>query len=237
MEFNPQSSLAPDNVSSDHIYLSSLAPVAGAESGPVGGLPKRIIDILIAVTALIALAPLMIGVALIIWLSSNGPILYGHQRVGFGGRTFRCWKFRSMVVDGDVVLERHLRANPEAQREWERDRKLRQDPRVTPIGAVIRMLSIDELPQLFNILSGEMSVVGPRPVVAAELRRYRGSAGHYLRTRPGLTGMWQVSGRSDLSYRQRVLLDRYYVMRWNVLADAAIILRTVPAVLRSRGSC
>ncbi|WP_096786101.1 sugar transferase [Rhodobacter sp. CZR27] len=237
MEFNPQSSLTPEHVSPDHIYLSSLPRRSDPLFRPVGGHFKRLIDIFIAVTALVALAPLMIGVALIIWLGSNGPILYGHQRVGFGGRTFRCWKFRSMVVDGDVVLERYLRANPDAQREWERDRKLRRDPRVTPIGAVIRMLSIDELPQLFNILAGEMSVVGPRPVVAAELRRYRGSAGHYLRTRPGLTGMWQVSGRSDLSYRQRVLLDRYYVMRWTVMADIAIILRTIPAVLRSRGSC
>lgn len=119
MEFNPQSSLTPDNVSPDHLYLSSLPQVAQAASAPVGGVLKRLIDVAIAVTALIALAPLMIGVALIIWFGSNGPILYGHQRVGFGGRTFRCWKFRSMVVDGDVVLERHLRANPEAQREWE----------------------------------------------------------------------------------------------------------------------
>lgn len=237
MKFNPQSSLTPDQYNPDHIFAATLPAINDPQTRPVGGIAKRALDIFIAVNALIALAPLMIGVALIIWASSNGPILYGHQRVGFGGRTFRCWKFRSMVVDGDTVLERHLRGNLEAQREWANDRKLRNDPRVTPIGAVIRMLSIDELPQLFNILMGEMSVVGPRPVVAAELRRYNASAGHYLRTRPGLTGMWQVSGRSDLSYRKRVQLDRFYVMRWNLLADLSIILRTIPAVLKSRGSC
>ena len=237
MKFNPQSTLMPDHYNPDHIFIASLPAINDPQTRPVGGVLKRMLDIFIAVNALIALAPLMLGVALIIWASSNGPILYGHQRVGFGGRTFKCWKFRSMVVDGDTVLERHLRGNVEAQREWATDRKLRDDPRVTPIGAVIRMLSIDELPQLFNILMGDMSVVGPRPVVAAELRLYNASAGHYLRTRPGLTGMWQVSGRSDLSYRKRVQLDRYYVMRWNIFADMSIILRTIPAVLKSRGSC
>jgi exopolysaccharide production protein ExoY len=203
---------------------------------PLGGIAKRVFDISMATTAILMLAPLMIGVAVLVRLSSSGPVLYGHTRIGFGGKSFRCWKFRTMVTHGDIVLANHLRDNPEARAEWHDTQKLRQDPRVTPLGNVLRKLSIDELPQLFNILSGEMSIVGPRPIVTDEVRRYGPSLGHYLRARPGLTGLWQISGRSDLGYRRRVLMDRCYASRWSLLADVGIILRTIPAVLRSSGS-
>jgi exopolysaccharide production protein ExoY len=202
----------------------------------VGGLAKRSLDIVLALTALVLLSPLMLGVALMIKLTSPGEVFYGHSRIGHGGRTFRCWKFRTMVTDGDRVLEEHLRRFPNERATWLAERKLRDDPRVTPLGAVLRKLSIDELPQLLNILLGQMSIVGPRPVVADELGKYRQSAGHYLRTRPGLTGLWQVSGRNDTSYRERVVLDRVYVRRWSMLLDLWIILRTVPAVLGARGA-
>ncbi|MES2144165.1 MAG: sugar transferase [Pseudomonadota bacterium] len=203
---------------------------------PVGGMLKRVMDVTLATVAILLLAPLLVGLAFLVQSTSPGPVLYGHSRVGFGGRTFKCWKFRSMVINGDTVLANHLRKNTAAQAEWNENQKLRHDPRVTPLGRVLRKLSLDELPQLFNILLGDMSIVGPRPIVTEEVRRYGPSLGHYLRTRPGLTGMWQISGRSDVGYRQRVLLDRFYVRNWSLAKDIWIILRTIPAVLWSRGS-
>jgi exopolysaccharide production protein ExoY len=209
---------------------------AQQRSQPLGGGVKRAMDIVLSGAAIVLLAPVLIGLAFLVQCSSPGPVLYGHSRVGFGGKTFRCWKFRSMVTNGDAVLANHLRKNATAQSEWSETQKLRHDPRVTALGRVLRKLSLDELPQLFNIFLGDMSIVGPRPIVMDEVRRYGPSLGHYLRTRPGLTGLWQISGRSDVGYRQRVLLDRVYVKKWNLLTDIGIILRTVPAVLRSRGS-
>ena len=203
---------------------------------PIGGWMKRIVDVTFAGLAILLLSPLLVGLAFLVQFTSPGPVFYGHKRVGFGGKTFKCWKFRSMAANGEAVLASHFRDNPDALREWAETHKLRDDPRVTPIGRVLRKLSLDELPQLFNILSGDMSIVGPRPIVNDEVRRYGASLGHYLSTRPGLTGLWQVSGRSDVGYRQRVLMDRYYASNWSLFTDIAIILRTVPAVLRSRGS-
>jgi exopolysaccharide production protein ExoY len=208
----------------------------GWPAEPVGGLVKRCFDLLAVATAIILLAPLLIGIAVLVLATSPGPVFYGHERIGFGGKSFKCWKFRTMVVNGDVVLDRCLRRDPAMRDEWTKTQKLRDDPRVTSVGRVLRKLSIDELPQLFNIVMGDMSIVGPRPIVTDEARRYGQSIGHYLRTRPGLTGLWQVSGRSDTGYRQRVVLDRCYVRNWSVLCDIGIILRTVPAVLRSNGS-
>lgn len=202
----------------------------------VGGVGKRTMDMAIAAVAMLVLLPLILGVAVLVKLTSPGPVFFGHDRVGFAGRRFRCWKFRTMVVDGDRVLAEHFRKFPEERSIWLAERKLRDDPRVTPLGAVLRKLSVDELPQLYNILLGQMSIVGPRPVVADELLNYQKSAGHYLRTRPGLTGLWQVSGRNDTSYHERVRLDRLYVRRWSMLLDMWIMLRTVPAVLTSRGA-
>ncbi len=202
----------------------------------VGGLGKRMLDLGLVIVALVLLMPLMLGVALLVKLTSRGPALFGHDRIGFGGRRFRCWKFRTMVADGDQVLEEHFRRFPAERAVWLAERKLRRDPRITPLGSVLRKLSVDELPQLYNILLGQMSLVGPRPVVADELENYGDSTSHYLRTRPGLTGLWQISGRNDTSYRKRVLLDRLYVRRWSMMLDIRIILMTIPAVLSSRGA-
>lgn len=203
---------------------------------PIGGTVKRVIDIVLASTAVVLLSPLLIMLAFLVQSTSPGPVLFGHSRVGFGGTTFKCWKFRSMVLNGDEVLSNHLRNNAEAQMEWAETQKLRDDPRVTPLGRVLRKFSIDELPQLLNILRGDMSIVGPRPIVSDEVLRYGASLGHYLSTRPGLTGLWQISGRSDLCYRQRVLMDRFYASNWSLVRDFAIIVMTIPVVLRSRGS-
>ncbi|TMV92121.1 sugar transferase [Thioclava sp. BHET1] len=203
---------------------------------PVGGGTKRCLDLVLIALFIPLFLPLLAGLCLLVKLSDKGPIFYGHKRIGFNGREFRCWKFRTMVVDGDAVLERHLKANPQARAMWLRERKLDDDPRVTALGVVLRKLSLDELPQLYNVLSGEMSIVGPRPVVHAELANYSGSVKHYLRTRPGVTGLWQVSGRSDMSYRDRVKLDRFYASRWSNILDLWVLARTVPAVLMSRGA-
>ncbi len=226
----------PGDAYADDVRLPTPVARPVEPSRIVGGLIKRALDIGLALTALILLSPMMLGVALLIKLTSPGRVFYGHRRIGFSGRQFRCWKFRTMVEDGDRVLEEYLNQNPHERATWLAERKLRDDPRVTPVGAVLRKLSVDELPQLFNILMGQMSVVGPRPVVADELTNYRQSVGHYLRTRPGLTGLWQVSGRNDTSYRNRVVMDRAYVRRWSMMLDLWIILRTVPAVLSSQGA-
>ncbi len=202
----------------------------------VGGAAKRASDIILAAVALLALLPLMLGIALLVRATSRGPVFFGHERVGYGGRRFHCYKFRTMVTDGDRVLEDYLSQFPAERQVWLAERKLHNDPRVTPLGAVLRKLSIDELPQLYNIIAGHMSVVGPRPVVADELQNYGRSAVHYLRTRPGLTGLWQISGRNDTSYRKRVMLDRLYVQRWSILLDMRIVALTIPAVLTSRGA-
>ncbi len=202
----------------------------------VGGATKRAADIAISAVALLLLLPLMFGIALMVRATSRGPIFFGHERVGFGGRRFRCYKFRTMVADGDRVLDEYLDRFPAEREVWLAERKLHNDPRVTPLGAVLRKLSIDELPQLYNIIAGHMSIVGPRPVVADELQNYGNSAVHYLRTRPGLTGLWQISGRNDTSYRERVVMDRLYVQRWSILLDLRIVVMTIPAVLTSRGA-
>jgi exopolysaccharide production protein ExoY len=225
-----------DGLVNDGPYSAPAAAIGRVPTDSVGGVVKRTLDLGVATLALLLLLPLMAGVALMVKLTSPGPALFGHHRIGFAGRRFRCWKFRTMVVDGDRVLEEHFRKYPAERAVWLAERKLRNDPRVTPLGAVLRKLSVDELPQLFNIILGQMSVVGPRPVVADELANYGASVGHYLRTRPGLTGLWQISGRNDTSYDRRIMLDRLYVSRWSLLMDLWIILRTVPAVLSSRGA-
>jgi exopolysaccharide production protein ExoY len=175
-------------------------------------------------------------IAALVKFSDNGPVLYGHRRIGHNGRTFKCLKFRTMAVNGDEILRNYLRDNPQAAEEWRATRKLKNDPRVTVVGTVLRKLSLDELPQLLNILRGEMSVVGPRPVVDEELNLYDSFAAFYLRTRPGLTGLWQISGRNDVSYESRIAFDTQYVQNWSLLGDVAIIVRTIPAVCMARGS-
>jgi exopolysaccharide production protein ExoY len=197
---------------------------------------KRALDITLALIGILLLSPLILGLIIVLKLTNSGPLLYGHRRIGFAGQEFLCWKFRTMVVDGDKVLERHLQENPHHAAIWQEQRKLVDDPRVTPVGTVLRKLSLDELPQLLNVLKGEMSLVGPRPIVETELDHYAGSARHYLAARPGLSGLWQISGRSDTTYLERVRLDRFYVMNWTPWMDLRIIFLTIPAVAMSRGA-
>jgi exopolysaccharide production protein ExoY len=199
--------------------------------GPIGGFPKRAIDIALSLTALILLVPIMLMIAALIRVAMGGPIIFRHDRIGLNGRMFRCYKFRSMVVDADEVLVRYLASNPDAAAEWRKRQKLQHDPRVGCLGRALRKSSLDELPQLYNVLRGDMSLIGPRPVVPDELERYGVYAAECLSTRPGVTGMWQVSGRSSVDYSTRVALDRYYVRRWSLWLDLALLIKTIPALL------
>jgi Undecaprenyl-phosphate galactose phosphotransferase WbaP len=202
---------------------------------PVARLAKLLFDFVAALCILIALSPLLLLIALAV-KSDGGPVLFAHRRVGANGREFRCFKFRSMVPDGDAVLHRHLESNADAAAEWAATRKLRRDPRVTTIGRILRSTSLDELPQLLNVLRLEMSLVGPRPIVQSEVPRYAEDITYYYETRPGLTGLWQVSGRSETSYERRVQLDTWYVKNWTIWHDLAILAKTLPAVLNRRGA-
>ncbi|MFY0610013.1 MAG: sugar transferase [Hyphomicrobiaceae bacterium] len=204
------------------------------DPGPVGGSMKRCVDILIAVTLIMLLWPLMTIVTLLIKINMGGPVIFAHQRVGANGKAFKCYKFRTMISNAEQALLQHFADNPESKREWETTAKLRNDPRVTKLGRLLRRSSIDELPQLLNVLKGDMSCVGPRPVVAAELAPYGEHASDYLAARPGLSGIWQVSGRSNIGYGTRIKLDSLYVRRWSMALDMAILLATIPAVLRSK---
>jgi Undecaprenyl-phosphate galactose phosphotransferase WbaP len=198
---------------------------------------KRVFDIFAAVGGLIFLAPLLAPVAIAIKLNDGGPILFGHKRTGRHGRRFKCLKFRTMMLDGDEVLRKYLANNPQEAANWRESQKLDNDPRVTTVGKFLRATSIDELPQLINVLRGEMSIVGPRPVPKAELdERYAKDRCYYLLVRPGITGLWQVSGRSNTTYARRVELDRDYVRNWTFKKDVEIILKTIPAVLKSEGA-
>ncbi|SHI29244.1 sugar transferase [Wenxinia saemankumensis] len=197
---------------------------------------KPVIDRAGAFLGLIGLAPLFLIIAAAIMLSDPGNPFYVQSRLGRNGRMFRCIKFRSMVLDGDDVLARHLNDDPVARREWESTRKLRSDPRITGIGSVLRKSSLDELPQLLNVLRGDMSLVGPRPIVEDEAVYYGTAFGHYSAVLPGLTGLWQVSGRNDVSYQERVRLDRLYVETMSLATDAMILTRTVRVVLFRVGS-
>lgn len=203
---------------------------------PIGGIAKRSFDVIAALSALIVFSPIFLLIMALVKYSGDGPVFYGHRRIGHSGRYFHCLKFRTMVSNGDEVLAKYLKANPQAAEEWRRTRKLKTDPRVTAVGSVLRKLSLDELPQLINILRGEMSVVGPRPVVDEELGLYDTFAIYYLRSRPGLTGLWQISGRNDVSYENRIAFDMHYVQNWSFIRDILIIVKTVPAVCLSRGS-
>jgi exopolysaccharide production protein ExoY len=199
---------------------------------PLGGRSKRILDVVLALTALVLAAPIIAFISILIRATAKEPAIFSHTRVGFNGKPFACYKFRTMRPNSDQALAAYLSTNPDAAREWEQNRKLKHDPRVTPLGHVLRKSSLDELPQLLNVLRGEMSCVGPRPIVADELQRYGPYAGDYLQTRPGITGLWQVMGRDAIGYEGRVTMDSMYVRNWSVRADLAILVRTVFAVMR-----
>ena len=204
---------------------------------PVGGATKRAFDVAVVLAALVVLLPAFAFAAWLIWRADRGRVLFGHARVGWRGATFRCLKFRSMVLDAQAVLADLLARDPAAAREWAETQKLRSDPRVTPIGRILRVTSLDELPQLFNVLTGEMSLVGPRPIVGDEVPRYGAAIASYRACRPGITGLWQVSGRSDCGYAERVAFDAHYAANWSLWLDVKILARTVVVVLARRGSC
>jgi len=178
---------------------------------------------------------MLILVAAIIRYFDGGPVLFRHRRLGYNAAEFDCFKFRTMVANSDEVLREHLAGDYAATCEWEQSHKLKNDPRVTTLGAILRKTSLDELPQLLNIMRGEMSFVGPRPIVAAEIPKYGVAIAHYYDARPGLTGIWQISGRNDVSYETRVTFDREYVERWRFRSDLKILIKTARVVLRSHG--
>ncbi|HDX7440961.1 TPA: exopolysaccharide biosynthesis polyprenyl glycosylphosphotransferase, partial [Escherichia coli] len=192
---------------------------------------KRLFDIIASIAIIILLSPVLLYISRLV-KKDGGPAIYGHERIGQDGKPFKCLKFRSMVTNSKDVLNELLQNDPEAKREWDTTFKLKNDPRITKIGAVLRRTSLDELPQLFNVLKGEMSLVGPRPIITAELERYNEEVDYYLLSKPGMTGLWQVSGRSDVDYETRVYLDAWYVKNWSMWNDIAILFKTVGVVLK-----
>jgi Undecaprenyl-phosphate galactose phosphotransferase WbaP len=196
---------------------------------------KRALDIIGAIVLGLVFLPLIIVITVLLQ-KDGGPVIYRHRRVGRDGRSFECLKFRSMVPDADRRLRELLEQHPELRAEWLRDHKLRSDPRITALGRFLRRTSLDELPQIWNVICGEMSLVGPRPVVREELMRYGRCLPVYLSVKPGITGLWQVMGRNDTDYRRRVVLDVYYVRRQNLLLDLYILLKTTRVVLGGGGA-
>lgn len=196
---------------------------------------KRMLDIGLSLAALMLLIPLFVMISFCV-LSTGRPIFFAHERIGLSGKKFGCYKFRSMVTNAQEVLDELLASDPEALAQWQKGFKLKNDPRVTGVGHFLRRTSLDEMPQLWNVLKGDMSLVGPRPITETELIMYKTSARHYLKTKPGLTGVWQISGRSDMSYEERVTLDRWYARNWSVISDLGIILKTTVIIIKRRGA-
>lgn len=197
---------------------------------------KRLIDLFLIFVSLPIVFPVMLILAILVKLTSKGPIFYGHKRVGKNGKEIKCWKFRSMYNNSQEMLEKILATDPVRKAEWEKDRKFIDDPRVTNFGKFLRKTSLDELPQLFNIFIGQMSFVGPRPVTQSEIEKYGDSADFVLSVTPGLSGMWQISGRSDTGYEERINLDTYYIQNWSVWLDIWIIIKTIWVVIRGKGA-
>lgn len=193
---------------------------------------KRALDVTLSLLGLLVISPLLAGLAILISLDSAGPILYRRPVVGVGGKQFHALKLRTMVVNADQVLRDH----PDLWAEYQKNVKLKNDPRVTRVGRSLRRLSLDELPQLFNVVRGEMSLVGPRMIAPEELPKYGEFGAKRLCVKPGITGLWQVSGRQDVSYKTRIKLDMQYIENWSLWLDFEILLRTLPAVLKMRGA-
>ncbi|AZN98789.1 exopolysaccharide biosynthesis protein [Mesorhizobium sp. M9A.F.Ca.ET.002.03.1.2] len=233
---SPQLDASPDRGTAalePDIQMASVQEnLWGDHQQPLGGWAKRLLDLLVASTALILASPILVLIPLLIKATTGGPVLFVHRRIGFNGKVFDCYKFRTMVPNAEEVLQRHLSCDLQAAQEWAANQKLKCDPRILFFGKMLRKSSLDELPQLFNVLRGDMSCVGPRPVVADELQRYGAAAHEYLKTRPGLTGLWQISGRNMTEYSHRVLLDTQYVQTWSLLRDFSILMRTIPAMMK-----
>ncbi len=197
---------------------------------------KRGFDLVTGISGALLLLPVFVILYALVRSTSRGPVFYGQKRIGFGRGGFTAWKFRTMVQNADEVLESYLKRDPELRAQWRRDHKLKNDPRVTRVGKFLRKTSLDELPQIWNVLRGEMSLVGPRPIVQAEIPKYGKRFELYCKVRPGITGMWQISGRNDTSYEERVKFDEYYVRNWSVWLDLYILVRTVKTVLLTEGA-
>ena len=197
---------------------------------------KRFMDLFLVIVGGIVILPFLLLVALLIKVTSPGPVLYAHKRLGKNGKPFKAYKFRSMVVDAQERLQQLLESDPRKKQEWEESHKLKDDPRVTVVGKFLRRISIDEFPQLINILKGEMSLVGPRPITEAEVAKYGEDYQRIFSVRPGLTGLWQVSGRSEKDYAARVSYDTYYLQSWSVWLDVWIIFKTFGAVIHGKGA-
>lgn len=228
-------------VSTSTQHLKDIAGIIGFSSThnltfKTNILLKRILDIALIVLFLPLLIPIFLILALLVKCTSKGPVFYGHKRVGKNGKEFKAWKFRSMCVDSQEQLEKILATDPVRRAEWEKDRKFTDDPRVTKFGKILRKSSLDELPQLFNIFAGEMSFVGPRPVTESELDYYGNQKDVVLSVTPGLTGMWQVSGRSDTGYEERVNFDTFYIQNWSIWMDIWILIKTVWVVIKGKGA-
>lgn len=223
-------------MSSDGFSLDTASRLSIVRRHNVQYAVKRSYDLISALLMIVFLSPVMLAVAALIRLQGDGPVVFSQKRIGENGKAFHCYKFRTMVVNAEEQLAELLARDPKAAAEWHRDQKLQDDPRVTSLGRFLRRSSLDELPQIFNILKGEMSLVGPRPIVSNEIKRYGIYFDAYTSVKPGVTGLWQVSGRNDLSYEERVRLDVHYAMNWTVLGDIGLTLKTVPAVLLSRGA-
>ena len=237
----------------EYMPIAETFPVAGAKPVAFDGLcglemvnqrrmkfvrvQKWILDKTLAVLAFVLLSPFFIIVPLLIKATSRGPVFYRQARLGRNGKPIRVWKFRSMYADADDRLAQILASNPEKKAEWEANFKLVNDPRITPLGRILRKTSIDEFPQLFNVFAGDMALVGPRPIVEKEVERYGAAYSTFASVEPGITGLWQASGRSDTDYARRIALDTYYVLNWSPWLDLWIMKKTVGAVLSFRGAC
>lgn len=219
----------------DRKNWSKVAPSGGFIDGWLDSLGKRCFDLLFSVFALLFAAPLFL-LLLVFNRFSVSDTFYLHARVGKNGGEFSCIKLRSMVKNSDEVLADYLALNPDAIIEWQRDNKLRNDPRITRLGLIMRRYSLDELPQFINVIRGDMSVVGPRPITRRELEMRGSAVTSYLKCRPGITGLWQVSGRSETSHQRRVALDKLYASRASWCLDAQIVAKTGLVVLKARGS-
>lgn len=217
--------------------LGRSPPDRDSQSPPVDNRGCRIFDVVTSIVAIMFTLPLLVIVAILVRICDGGPVLFAQDRIGRGGVSFPCFKFRTMVTDAEQRLAYLLADNPAAQAEWDARQKLTADPRCTRIGSFLRRSSLDELPQFFNVLQGHMGIVGPRPIVSAEAYRYGRRFVSYCSVRPGITGLWQIGGRSEISYRRRVAMDSFYATRKCLFWDIQIVLLTIPAVLWRRGSC
>jgi Undecaprenyl-phosphate galactose phosphotransferase WbaP len=203
---------------------------------PVFSSVKRVMDVMLVLLVMPIILPLLGLIALLVSLDSPGAVFYRHERIGRGGKSIMVWKIRTMVINADEVLQKYLNQHAELRKEWAESHKLKDDPRVTRIGKFLRKTSLDELPQLYNILRGDMSLVGPRPIVSSEIKFYGNVFGSYKQVRPGLTGLWQISGRNNTNYETRVQLDQHYVKNWSIWLDIYILVRTVFVVLLQEGA-